>query len=91
LSPEKHQVTRYSESAKSDSEIEKSYGGLDRLDCVCLGVRFKCSLETIIQDFARADEALKAERQAEKRAAVLAQERATELALAREILKRGGV
>jgi hypothetical protein len=67
-----------------------TYGGIDCLDAICLGVRFKCSPQTIIEDFRCADEALKAERQAQKRAAELAQECTAELALARRILKSGG-
>jgi hypothetical protein len=72
-------------------EIVRTYGGIDRLDCACLAVRFKCSPQVIIEDYARADEALKAEQQEQQRAAALEKERAAELAVARKILKSGGV
>jgi hypothetical protein len=74
--------------------IEKilcSYGSVDRLDAICLGLRFHVGAEVITEDVRSASEALKREALAQERAAREAHERAAELALAREILKRGGV
>ena len=71
--------------------ILRTYGSVDRLDAICLGVRFHVNAETIAQDVQSAREALKREALAEERAAREAEQRRAELMLAREILKRGGV
>jgi hypothetical protein len=70
--------------------IVATYGGIDKLDTACLAVRFKCSPQVIIEDYRCVDEALKADRQAQQRAAALEKERAAELVLAQQILKGGG-
>jgi hypothetical protein len=72
-------------------EILRGYGSLDRIDAICLGVRFKCSPEAITEDVRNAQEALKHEASAQQHAARETQERVAELALARKILKSGGV
>jgi len=64
-------------------EILRTYGSVDRVDVICLGVRFHVGPEVITRDVANARETLKQEG--------VTRERAAELALAREILKRGGV
>ena len=71
-------------------EILPTYGSVDRLDTICLGVRFRVGPEVITEDVQRAGEALKREALVQQHGAELAQERAAELAVAREILKRGG-
>ena len=70
--------------------ILRTYGGIDRVDAICLGVRFKVGPEVITQDVRSAGEALKREALEQERMAALTRERQSELALAREILKRGG-
>jgi hypothetical protein len=72
-------------------DILRTYGTLDRVDVICLGVRFHVGAEVITEDVTSAKEALKQEAAVQQRGAREAQERAAELALAREILKRGGV
>jgi hypothetical protein len=72
-------------------QILGNYGELDHIDVICLGARFKTGVEVIIEDVQKASKALEQQKLAQERAARLDQERATELRLAREILKRGGV
>jgi hypothetical protein len=72
-------------------EILGTYGSVDELDIRCLGVRFHVGPEVITEDVRAASEALERQRLEQKCAARLEQERAAELTLAREILKRGGV
>jgi hypothetical protein len=67
------------------------YGTIDTLDIRCLEVRFHVGPEVITEDVRMASEALERQRVAQERAVRLKQERAAELTLAREILKRGGV
>lgn len=63
----------------------------NRLDAICFGVRFHVGTEVIAEEVQSAREGLKRETVAQEQAAQLASGRAAELALAREILKRGGV
>ena len=71
-------------------EILRTYGNVDRIDTICLGVRFRVKPEVITEDARRAGDALKTEAATQQRAATSAQERAAELAIARRILKSGG-
>jgi len=71
-------------------EILCTYGSVDRVDAICLGVRFHVGPEVITEDVRRAREALKTEAAVQERAVALERERRAELTLAREILKRGG-
>jgi transcriptional antiterminator len=67
--------------------ILSTHGSIDYLDSKCLAVRFRVSPETILEDIQRVREKLAEEARAQKRAAVLARERAAELALARRIMR----
>jgi hypothetical protein len=60
-------------------EILCTYGSVDRLDVICLGVRFHVGAEVIAEDVRSASEALKRGALVQERAAVLAHERAAEL------------
>jgi hypothetical protein len=71
-------------------EILSTHGSVDRLDAICLGVRFHVGAEVIAEDVRRAGEVLKQEALGQQHAAREAQERTAELALARKILKSGG-
>ena len=71
------------------ARILRGYGSIDRVDTLCLGVRFKVAPEVITQDVANVSEALKREVVAQERAAQLAQERTAELALVQKILRSG--
>jgi hypothetical protein len=69
-------------------EILRTYGNVDHVDAICLGVRFKCSPEVITEDVRSAGETLKQEALAQKRAAQLAEQRRAELEVARKILRK---
>ena len=68
--------------------ILRTHGSVDRVDTVCLSVRFKCSPEVITEDVRSAGETLKQEALAQKRAAQLAEQRRAELEVARKILRK---
>jgi hypothetical protein len=71
-------------------EILCTYGSIDRLDVICFGVRFHVGESVITEDIRSASEALKREALEQEHGTELAQERAAELELARQILKGGG-
>jgi hypothetical protein len=71
-------------------DILRTYGSVDHVDAICLGVRFHVDAETITEDIRRAKEALKAEAIAQQRAARLERERKAELERDRRIFRSGG-
>jgi hypothetical protein len=66
--------------------ILRTYGTLDHVDAICLGVWFGVRPEVITEEVASVSEALKREAMAKARDT----QRAAELALARKILRSGG-
>jgi hypothetical protein len=68
-------------------EILSTYGSVDRLDVVCLTVRFHVGPEVIAEDIRRAEQALQQQALAQQREAQAQQERQIELMKARQILR----
>jgi hypothetical protein len=68
-------------------EILSTYGSVDRLDVVCLTVRFNVGPEVIAEDIRRAEQALQQQALAQQREAQAQQERQIELMKARQILR----
>jgi hypothetical protein len=70
-------------------QILRTYGAVDRLDVVCLTVRFHVGPEVIAEDIRRAEQALQQQAVAQQREALAREERQAELARARQILRGG--
>jgi hypothetical protein len=69
-------------------QILSSYGAIDDIDIVCLGVRFHVGPEVIAEDIRRAQKALQQQAAAQQREVQARAERQAELERARQILRR---
>jgi hypothetical protein len=71
-------------------EILRTYGSIDHVDVICLGVRFKCTPEVIVEDIASLQESQKREALVQQHVLEMEQARQAEMRIARRILRSGG-